>query len=218
MSKAKTKSLVKAQDGKRVPMAARSSQSNSTTALSRKKFDFSADFLDLPRFKLKEDGKTVEFDAKLDGPALGALMETFQTGGLDLINWFMEQLWDAVPHLSEPQKLNAILPLLYGLHPRDVLETMLFMQMIGVHNVNMELMRRALHASQIDKGVEANVRQLNALTKVFISQMEALQKYRGKAAQQKVVVEHVHVNQGGQAIVGAVNSQRQGDREGEGND
>jgi hypothetical protein len=32
----------------------------------------------------------------------------------------------------------------------------------------------------------------------------ALQKLRGKAGQQKVTVEHVHVHQGGQAIVGAV--------------
>jgi hypothetical protein len=38
-------------------------------------------------------------------------------------------------------------------------------------------------------------------------QVEALQRYRGKG-QQKVTVEHVHVNAGGQAIVGAVNSGR----------
>lgn len=34
-------------------------------------------------------------------------------------------------------------------------------------------------------------------------QVEALQRYRGKG-QQRVTVEHVHVHQGGQAIVGAV--------------
>jgi len=33
--------------------------------------------------------------------------------------------------------------------------------------------------------------------------LEALQRYRGKG-QQKVTVEHVHVNAGGQAIVGTV--------------
>jgi hypothetical protein len=36
-------------------------------------------------------------------------------------------------------------------------------------------------------------------------QLEALQRYRGKG-QQKVTVEHVHVNAGGQAIVGTVDS------------
>ena len=36
-------------------------------------------------------------------------------------------------------------------------------------------------------------------------QLEALQRYRGKG-QQKVTVEHVNVNAGGQAIVGTVQS------------
>jgi len=38
------------------------------------------------------------------------------------------------------------------------------------------------------------------LLRIFTSQMEALQRYRGKG-QQKVTVEHVHVNAGAQAIV-----------------
>ena len=41
------------------------------------------------------------------------------------------------------------------------------------------------------------------LLRTFTMQIEALQRYRGKG-QQKVTVEHVHVNAGGQAIVGAV--------------
>src|SRR3984893_14804035 len=41
------------------------------------------------------------------------------------------------------------------------------------------------------------------LLRTFTMQVEALQRYRGKG-QQKVTVEHVHVNAGGQAIVGTV--------------
>ncbi len=41
------------------------------------------------------------------------------------------------------------------------------------------------------------------LTRTFIAQMEALDKHRGKG-QQKMTVEHVHVNEGGQAIIGDV--------------
>jgi len=37
-----------------------------------------------------------------------------------------------------------------------------------------------------------------------MAQMEALKKYR-TGGQQKMIVEHVHVNEGGQAIVGNVN-------------
>ena len=41
------------------------------------------------------------------------------------------------------------------------------------------------------------------LARTFTTQMEALNRYRGKG-QQKMTVEHVHVHKGGQAIVGAV--------------
>jgi hypothetical protein len=37
--------------------------------------------------------------------------------------------------------------------------------------------------------------------------MESLNRYRGKATEQKVTVEHVHVHDGGQAIVGAIHPQ-----------
>ncbi len=42
------------------------------------------------------------------------------------------------------------------------------------------------------------------MLRTFTAQMEALKRYR-TGGQQKVTVEHVHVNQGGQAIVGVVN-------------
>jgi hypothetical protein len=38
-------------------------------------------------------------------------------------------------------------------------------------------------------------------------QMEALNRYRSKG-QQKITVEHVHINSGGQAIIGNVNSNK----------
>ena len=42
--------------------------------------------------------------------------------------------------------------------------------------------------------------------RVFNEQLEAMQKLKGKAGQQKVTVEHVHVHEGGQAIEGAVST------------
>jgi hypothetical protein len=40
--------------------------------------------------------------------------------------------------------------------------------------------------------------------RTFTSQMETLKKYR-TGGQQKMIVKHIHVNQGGQAIVGSIN-------------
>ena len=45
----------------------------------------------------------------------------------------------------------------------------------------------------------------NKLSRTYATLLEALNRHRGKG-QQKVTVEHVHVHQGGQAIVGNVQS------------
>jgi hypothetical protein len=49
--------------------------------------------------------------------------------------------------------------------------------------------------------------------RVFNEQLEVMQKLKGKTGQQKVTVEHVHVNEGGQAIVGALIAPRGGDEQ-----
>jgi hypothetical protein len=51
--------------------------------------------------------------------------------------------------------------------------------------------------------LEATVSLLTKLHRTFTTQLEAMQRYRGKGPQQ-VRVEHVHVHEGGQAIVGTV--------------
>jgi hypothetical protein len=47
----------------------------------------------------------------------------------------------------------------------------------------------------------------NKLARTYTIQMEALQRYRGKG-QQKMVIEHVNVNSGGQAIIGNVEASK----------
>jgi len=81
---------------------------------------------------------------------------------------------------------------------------MLAVQMIGVHNLAMETIKRAMITDQTFDGKQANVNQATKMLRTFTAQMEALKRYR-TGGQQKVTVEHVHVNEGGQAIVGTVN-------------
>jgi hypothetical protein len=51
------------------------------------------------------------------------------------------------------------------------------------------------------------------LSRTYTTLLEALNRHRGKG-QQKVTVEHVHVHQGGQAIVGHVQHNGEGVRAG----
>ena len=99
---------------------------------------------------------------------------------------------------------NNALSILDGIQPQDELEGMLAVQMIGVHNMAMETLKRAMLSEQTFEGKQANVAQSTKMLRTFMAQMEALKKYR-TGGQQKMVVEHVHVNEGGQAIVGTVN-------------
>jgi hypothetical protein len=65
-------------------------------------------------------------------------------------------------------------------------------------------LNRATLPEQTVDGVDRNVVRATRLMRLHLEQIEAMQKLKGKAGQQKVTVEHVHVHEGGQAIVGAV--------------
>jgi hypothetical protein len=68
----------------------------------------------------------------------------------------------------------------------------------------MSALRRLKGAENIPQQ-DSNGNLAVKLLRTYALQLEALARYRGKG-QQKVIVEHVHVHSGGQAIVGAVNS------------
>jgi hypothetical protein len=99
---------------------------------------------------------------------------------------------------------NDAMALLNGIQPQDEIEGMLAVQMIAVHNMAMETMKRAMITGQNEYGTDVNVNRATRMLRTFNAQMEALKRYR-TGGQQKVIVEHVYVTAGGQAIVGVVN-------------
>ena len=100
------------------------------------------------------------------------------------------------------RNLNFALASITGLQPRDEAEAMLAAQMVAVHEATMSAARRLRTAETLNQ-FEAQERALNRLARTYAAQMDALKKYRTKG-EQKVTVEHVHVHEGGQAIVGNV--------------
>jgi hypothetical protein len=87
--------------------------------------------------------------------------------------------------------------------PQNLTEAMLATQMINVHEAALKFLSDAGRVDTLE-GREAHVLMATRLMRVFNEQLEAMQKLKGKAGQQKVTVEHVHVYEGGQAIVGTV--------------
>lgn len=97
---------------------------------------------------------------------------------------------------------NFVMAVVRSIEPRDALEAMLATQMGAIHAATMMMARRLNHVDTIQQQDSAE-RALNKLARTFATQMEALKRYR-TGGQQRVTVEHVTVNAGGQAIVGAV--------------
>ncbi len=98
--------------------------------------------------------------------------------------------------------VNFMLSMVKGVEPRDQIEAMLAAQMAAVHNANMTFACRLNHVDNIPQQDSAE-QAFNKLARTFTSQVEALKRYRS-AGEQTVRVEHVTVNEGGQAIVGNV--------------
>lgn len=146
-------------------------------------------------FKI-EDQETL----KKIGQSLGTLDE-------GVLNRFMNQVvqTDESFQINLESSANVILSILYGMSPKNEMEAMLAMQMIGAHNLAMRFMRGAMIKDQPPEFVEMHTNRAAKLMKVYCQQMELFNRMKGMS-QQKVVVEHVHVHQGGQAIVGAVTS------------
>jgi hypothetical protein len=103
---------------------------------------------------------------------------------------------------------NFMLSVIKGVEPRDQTEAMLAAQMAAVHMASMTFARRLAHVDTIQQQDSAS-NAFNKLTRTFAAQAEALKRYRS-GGEQKMTVQHVHVAEGGQAIVGNVNAPPKG--------
>jgi hypothetical protein len=149
--------------------------------------------------------------ATLDHPdaAIGQalLMEALGTVDPDFLDGLLGVLWPLANVGTQGQTmdgrgLNVMLSLVKGVKPKDEVEAMLAAQMAAVHLVTMAFARRLARVKTIPQQDSAE-RAFNKLARTFAAQVEALKRYR-TGGEQKVTVEHVTVNEGGQAIVGNV--------------
>jgi hypothetical protein len=125
----------------------------------------------------------------------------------ELADQVARTLWPPANPAMREQQLTASMAALVGIAPRDELEGMLAAQMVAAHAATMECFRRSMLPEQSPEARAMNLGMANKSSRTFGALIEALNRYRGKSSQQRVIVEHVTVHAGGQAIVGAVDSQ-----------
>jgi hypothetical protein len=156
------------------------------------------------KLKLKDGGLQITFVH--DDPDLARILMMADLGTCDPA--FMSGVQGQMAAIGAPGRTidegasNFLLSVVRGVQPRDELEAMLAVQMGAIHQATMMMARRLNHVDTIPQQ-DAAERALNKLTRTYAMQMEAFKRYR-TGGQQKVTVEHVTVNAGGQAIVGAV--------------
>ena len=119
------------------------------------------------------------------------------------------KLYDADTSDLDATRLNRALAMLDELEPKTGAEAMLAAQMVAIHEAAMNCMARATLPGQTFEGRELNLKFSTKLTRAYAQHMATLEKSR-RGGQQKVTVEHVHVHDGGQAIVGAVSGRADG--------
>jgi hypothetical protein len=158
--------------------------------------------------KIKEKTVThVEEDPDKFWPQM---METVGSPDIDFFKNILSQVSSTLPNGDSEDVSNFITALMHGLKPKDETEGVLIAQMVGTHNLIMEYMKRAMIPGQYIEAANDYTNMVYRLMNIFLKQLETLQKYRGKVSQQKVIVEHVHIYEGGQAVVGHIESKPKG--------
>jgi hypothetical protein len=99
--------------------------------------------------------------------------------------------------------VNASLAFIEGAKPRDEPECALVIQMACTHSATMAVLSRLGGGHGGDRSVAAMASAAARLLRAYATQVEALRRLRNGGSQ-TVRVEHVHVNEGGQAIIGNV--------------
>jgi hypothetical protein len=165
-----------------------------------------------PRLKVVVTGKN-EVTTEVDHPdsviGVVALMRALGTTDYDFYSGLIGQLLNASKEKEVSEGgTNFMLSVIKGIEPRDQIEAMLAAQMAAVHMASMTFARRLAHVETIQQQDSAE-RAFNKLARTFAAQVEALKRYRS-GGEQKMTVQHVHVAEGGQAIVGNVSTPAQG--------
>ncbi len=154
---------------------------------------------------MKLSGKSkIGFAHSDDAVGFALMAEAIGSDDTDFVHGLSTQIANAlsVGPEADIDALNFGLAVVQGVNPRDQVEAMLAGQMAAIQVATMRFARRLAHVDNIPQQDSA-ARALNQLARTYAMQMEALKRYRS-AGQQTVRVEHVHVQAGGQAVVGNV--------------
>ena len=138
------------------------------------------------------------------------LKKAFGTVSSDFVNASLFQLQSAArlpcSGISEIG-MNAALALIEAAAPKDEIEGALAVQMACTHTAALSVLARFGSGGGTDRRVVALASAAARLLRAYSGQVEALRRQR-HGNDQYVRVEHVHISEGGQAVIGNVRAPR----------
>jgi proteasome lid subunit RPN8/RPN11 len=145
-----------------------------------------------PRFKEGEAPGTIVPDTQ-DVPLWSARVE--KALGVD-DPWMAEALMNQAANCvggGPAQAPNVAIASIHSIGPRDGVEAMLAVQMTATHAAAMQMLHRAVRGQPSFEIYDSIVNRATKLLRTYAAQVEALKRYRS-AGEQRVVVQHQHVN------------------------
>jgi hypothetical protein len=134
------------------------------------------------------------------------LKDALGTASSDFVNASLVQLVSAarlpMGGISEIA-VNAALAFVESAKPREEVESALVIQMACTHTAAMAVLATIGGAEGGGRHVAMMATAAARLTRAYATQVEALRRLRNGGSQ-FVRVEHVHINEGGQAVIGNV--------------
>ena len=110
--------------------------------------------------------------------------------------------------------VNSALALIEAAEPRNEIEGALALQMACTHIASMAILARIEGGYTTERRAGLFASAAARLMRTYVAQVEAFRHLR-QAGSQFMRVEHVHVNEGGQALIGNVRKESIGRAEGE---
>jgi hypothetical protein len=136
----------------------------------------------------------------------GRLKNALGTTSSDFVNASLYQLQKAAQlpcgGISEIA-MNAALALIEAAEPQNEIEGALALQMACTHTAAISVLARFAGGGATERRVAALASAAARLLRAYSTQVEALRRFR-HGGDQYVRVEHVHINDGAQAVIGNV--------------
>jgi hypothetical protein len=121
----------------------------------------------------------------------------------DFQGYCLRQLINILPEKEETDftlATNAALAMLSAIDPHDEFEASIAIQIVCAHHAAVTMTRRCLRTDRVDF-LNTYGNMANKFSRTHAALVEALNRHRRGGKQ---IVEHVHVNNGGQAVIAGI--------------